>query len=48
MEVEAVDREDIMSESDSDNMMWGGEPPEQGDIMSESGNEITIWEERPP
>ncbi|XP_057538125.1 uncharacterized protein LOC130815652 [Amaranthus tricolor] len=33
MEVEAVDREDIMSESDSDNMMWGGEPPEQGDIM---------------
>lgn len=29
MEVEAADGEDIISESDSDIMMWGGEPPKQ-------------------
>ena len=48
VEVEEVDRKDVISESDSDIMMWGGEPPEQGDLMSESGSEIIMWEERPP
>ena len=48
MEVEAAGREYIMSESDSDILMWGGEPPEQEDIISESSSEIIISEERPP
>ena len=48
MEGEAAIREDIMSKSDSDILMWGREPPEQEDIMSESGSEIIMLEERPP
>ena len=45
-----ADRDDVMSDSDSDSDMviLGGWPVRREDPMSEEESEITMWEERPP
>ena len=43
MEVEVAGGKEIMSQSDSDIMMWEEGPPKPEEIMSESDSEIMIY-----